>query len=176
MSDEISQLTEILDKAIAFEEEGISFFSERAETTASPMERNILRSLAHDERDHKAYLLELKEELRRNSRLDGLPGDSHSYRGPRQVFEEAMAKADDPHDPAAEEITTLDGALEVERRGYAMYTGAAARVGNERARALLLHLARQEQNHYELLRNTRDYMTDPAGWHGYDESPMLDGG
>jgi len=26
------------------------------------------------------------------------------------------------------------------------------------------------------LKNTFDYMADPEGWHGFDESPMLDGG
>lgn len=176
MKDEITTLAEILDRAIAFEEEGMSFFNEKAQTAGSPLQANVLRSLAKDEQNHKQYLLEIKEELRRSSRLDSLPEDGRRYRGPREIFEESLRKAADPYDSTPEELSALDGALEVERRGYTMYAKAAERVESARARDLLLHLAAQEQNHFELVRNTRDYMADPSGWHGYHESPMLDGG
>ena len=57
-----------------------------------------------------------------------------------------------------------------------MYTRAVASVQSQRAKDIFAALAREEQHHYSLLKNTYDYMADPSGWHGFDESPMLDGG
>jgi rubrerythrin len=57
-----------------------------------------------------------------------------------------------------------------------MYSEAAAKVESPQARELFEHLAAEEQDHYRLLHNTYEYMSNPEGWHGFDESPMLDGG
>ncbi len=65
--------------------------------------------------------------------------------------------------------------MEVERKGYKMYSAAAAEMTSPDAKALFEHLAIEEQGHYDLLKNTYDYIKDPAGWHEYEEGGMLDG-
>ncbi len=75
-----------------------------------------------------------------------------------------------------DELEILKGALDVERRGYTMYAGAAAKVSSPRAKAMFEHLAAEEQNHFSLLKNTYDYMADPEGFAGFDGNAMLDGG
>jgi rubrerythrin len=57
-----------------------------------------------------------------------------------------------------------------------MYADAAAGVSSPAAKATFADLAAQEQQHFRLLQNTLDYLSDPEGFHGFDESPMLDGG
>jgi rubrerythrin len=176
MTDDVKLCVEILDKAIAFEEEGMRFFTDRAQNASTQIERNVFRSLAKDEAGHKAHLVQLKDNLLRTNALDSLAGEHHVHRGPREIFEQALASVDDPHNAEAEELEILRGAMEVEKRGFAMYQDAARRIGSARARELFLDLAAQEQNHHQLLHNTYEYMADPEGWNGYDESPMLDGG
>ena len=176
MSDEVKLCIEILDEAIAFEEEGMRFFTERAESAPSHVERDIFRSLAKDEVGHRAHLMKLKEELVRTNDINVLDDDDHEHRTARDIFETALAGVDDPYTAEAEELEILAGALEVEKRGYEMYAAAAAKMTSAKARELFEHLAAEEQNHYTLLRNTRDYLSDPDAWHGFEESPMLDGG
>jgi rubrerythrin len=176
MSDEVKLCIEILDKAIAFEEEGMRFFTERAESAPSQVERDIFRSLAKDEAGHRAYLMKLKTDLVRTRDVEVLVEGDHEHRPVRSIFEEALANVGDPYTAEPEELEILKGAMEVEKRGYTMYSQAAARVVSPRARELFEHLASEEQNHYRLLHNTHDYLQDPEGWHGYDESPLLDGG
>ena len=65
--------------------------------------------------------------------------------------------------------------MEVERKGYHMYANAAAEMTSEEAKKLFTHLAAEEQTHYDLLKNTYEYIKDPAGWHEYEEGAMLDG-
>ena len=53
---------------------------------------------------------------------------------------------------------------------------AAKEVSSPRAKGIFEHLAAEEQNHYTLLKNTFDYMSDPEGFAEFDGNPMLDGG
>ncbi len=177
MSDDVGKCIEILKDAIAFEEEGIRFFSEKAKTAGSEVERNLFRSLAKDEQGHRAHLIELRDELvSRNDLIVLEQATDHEHRPAREIFESAMSEAQDPYDYKPEDLEILQGAMEVERKGYQMYSKAAASMESAAARELFEHLAAEEQTHYQLLSNAHDYIKDPEGWHGYDEGPMLDGG
>ena len=177
MSKDLEKCIEILGKAIAFEEEGIRFFTEKAQTSTSEVEKNIFDSLAEDEKGHKRYLVKLREDLTRSENLDPLETtEDHHDRAPREIFETALETVKDPYVYNAEDLEILEGAMEVERKGYAMYSKAAAEMESPRAKALFEHLAVEEQTHFELLSNTYDYIKDPEGWHGYEEGAMLDGG
>jgi rubrerythrin len=177
MSDDVKICLDILTKAIAFEEEGMAFFQERAVKAGAELERRIFHSLAKDEAGHREHLVRLRDELKRTNNLDALADDGDQpHRGPRQIFEAALAEAQTPYQYKSEELEILNGAMAVERRGYVMYTEGARQIASPKARELFLHLAAEEQHHYQLLSNTHDYLENPEAWHGFDESPMLDGG
>ena len=177
MNDEVRECLRILDEAVKFEETGMSFFLDRAENAPSELERNLFRSLAEDEKGHKAYLLQLKEQLLSNNNPEDMqPEDDEEHRTARQIFEAALEGASDPYKAEASELEIIKGAMDVERRGFRMYMGAVESVQSERAKGIFRALAAEEQHHYQLLKNTYDYMADPEGFHGFDESPMLDGG
>ena len=177
MTEDLRICVEVLEKAIAFEEEGMAFFQDRAANAPSTLERNLFNSLAKDEAGHKAYLLKMREDLLKEGTLDVLPEvDEEDMADIRQIFEDAVDSAHDPYDFKLEELEILQGALEVERKGYHLYSKAAETVSSTRAKAIFLHLAEEEQNHYSLLKNTYDYMADPEGFAGFDGNPMLDGG
>jgi len=177
MNDDVRECLDILDRAVKFEETGMAFFLDRAKNAPNELERNLFRSLAEDEKGHKAYLLQLRSQLLAHNDPDAMqPDTDDDHRSARQIFEAALAHASDPYTAEASELEILRGAMEVERKGYAMYTRAVASVRSARAKEIFLHLAHEEQHHYTLLKNTYDYMADPEGWHGFDENPMLDGG
>ena len=177
MSQDLKICVEILEKAIAFEEEGMAFFQDRAANAPSTLERNLFNSLAKDEAGHRAHLVQVREDLLQEGSLDALPEvDDDHVTNVRAIFEGAVASAHDPYDYQLEELEILQGALEVERRGYHLYANAAAEVKSPRAKAIFEHLAAEEQNHFTLLKNTYDYMADPEGFAGFDGNPMLDGG
>ncbi len=177
MSDDVSRCIEILKDAIAFEEEGIKFFAEKAETATSPVERNLFLSLAKDEQGHRSHLIELREDLLKKHDLSVLnEAQDHEHRPAREIFEKALADAHDPYKYHPEDLEILQGAMAVERKGYAMYSAAAAEMESQPARELFEHLAAEEQIHYQLLSNAHEFIKDPEGWHGYDDGAMLDGG
>lgn len=175
--DDVKLCLDILEKAITFEEEGMAFFQDRAANAPSTLERNLFNSLAKDEAGHKAYLVKVRDDLLREQTVDVLPEVDHDHvMNVRGIFEGALESVHDPYDFELEELEILKGAMDVERRGYDMYAKAAAEVGSGRARELFTHLAEEEQNHYVLLKNTYDFMSDPEAFQTFDGSAMLDGG
>jgi rubrerythrin len=178
MNDDVRECLEILDKAVKFEETGMAFFLDRAENAPSEMERNLFRSLAEDEKGHKAYLLKIKGQLLATNNPDEMEPDEDDghHRSVREIFEQALEQASDPYQAEPTELEIIKGAMDVERKGYTMYSAAVETVSSERAKDIFRHLAREEQHHYSLLKDTYDYLADPEGFNGFDESPMLDGG
>ncbi len=177
MNPEVKMCVEILDKAIAFEEEGMAFFLDRAENAPSTLERNLFSSLAKDEAGHKAHLVRMRDDILKTETLDALPAvDEDHITNVRGIFENSLEQVQDPYEYQNEELEILQGAMEVERKGYHLYNNAAQQVTNTQAKAIFEHLADEEQNHYTLLKNTYDYMADPEGFVSFDENPMLDGG
>lgn len=174
---DVKYCLEILEKAIAFEEEGMAFFQDRAQNAPSTLERNLFNSLAKDEAGHKAHLEKMRDDILRENSLEVLPDvDEDHVMNVRAIFDNAMDGANDPYDFQLEELEILKGAMDVERRGYTMYANAAATVESPRAKDVFGHLAAEEQNHYTLLKNTYDFMADPEGFDGFDGNSMLDGG
>lgn len=154
----------------------MAFFQDRAENAPSQLERNLFKALVKDEAGHRAHLIKMRDDLLREESVDAFPEvEGHKADG-RKIFEDALASANDPYNFELEELEILDGALEVERRGFHMYHKAAQDVNSAKAKAIFEHLALEEQNHYTLLQNTRDFMADPEGFDGFDGNPMLDGG
>lgn len=177
MKHDMQECLKILDEAVEFEETGMNLYLKRAESAGGELESSLFRSLAADETRHKAYLLELKAQLLASGDPQKMrPPSGAEHRSARRIFEAALAKAADPYSAEPQALKIIAGALEVERRGFAMYTEAAAAVQSPRAKEIFRELAHQEQEHFSLLKNTYDYLADPEGWHGFDESPMLDGG
>ena len=176
MTDDVKQCLEIIDQAIGFEDTGIAFFEQRAAQAGSALERNLYRSLAKDEREHKAYLAQLRAELTASSKIDAMTPASGQHPTARHIFESAMSGAQDPYHYRSDQLEILEGAMEVERKGYALYAKAVDTVPSRHAKQIFRHLAAEEQKHYTLLKNTYDYMADPEAWNEFDESPMLDGG
>ena len=177
MTDELKFCLKILEEAIKFEEEGMAFFKEREKSAPSALERSVFASLAADEAGHRAYLVKTRDEMMAKNDVSAIQidGDDHS-RMAKEIFAGAMESVADSDPYSTEELEVLRGALEVERRGYKMYAEAAKGVTSPAAKATFEDLAKQEQEHFRLLSNTLDYLSDPEGFHGFDEGSMLDGG
>ena len=177
MNADVKHCVEILEKAIVFEEEGMAFFLDRGQNAPSVLERNLFNSLAKDEAGHKAHLVRMRDDLIKEDTLDALPEvEAEHTLNVRAIFQKSMDDVNDPYEHQQEELEILNGAMEVERRGFHLYNDAAKSVNHELAKSVFQHLAEEEQNHFMLLKNTYDYMADPEGFAGFDGNAMLDGG
>jgi rubrerythrin len=73
------------------------------------------------------------------------------------------------------DLAALDFGLETEEITRDLYLQGAEETDDERARGAFDFLAEQEEHHYELLQNTREYLSDNQTWWDSEEYPFFIG-
>lgn len=176
----------VLRRGMSLERDGYNFYMQAAERASDERGAAMFRDLAEQEVDHLKLLLVEYEALEDTG--DWLP------------FREAMDRSldlepDDPDLPAEEppqdyqlpvftaerevslegDLAALDFGLETEDISRALYAQGAEQTEDERAREAYQFLVEQEERHYELLHNTREYLSENETWWDSEEYPFFIG-
>jgi len=174
----------ILRRGMSLERDGYNFYTQAAERASSERGKRMFLDLASQEKDHLRLLLAEYRALEEGR--DWLP------------YEEAM-QADFPLDPAnpdlpGEEplepmsvftpdreislegdVTALEFGMETERISRELYAQGAQETDDVHARQAYEFLTRQEEDHYRLLQNTHEYLTQNQTWWDSEELPFFTG-
>ncbi len=176
----------VLRRGMSLERDGYKFYMQAAERASDERGAAMFRDLANQEVDHLKLLLVEYEAMEESG--DWLP------------FQEAMDRTfdvdpDDPDLPGEEpppdyqlpvftpereicldsDIAALDFGLETEDIARDLYARGAQQTDDEHARQAYRFLVKQEESHYELLQNTRDYLSDNGTWWDSAEYPFFIG-
>jgi len=73
------------------------------------------------------------------------------------------------------DIEALDCGMETEVIARELYAQGAKETDDDLAREAYEFLVRQEEHHYELLQNTRDYLSNNQTWWDSSERPFFIG-
>jgi rubrerythrin len=174
----------ILRRGMSLERDGYNFYTLAAERASGERGRAMFLDLASQEEDHLRLLLGEYRALEEGR--GWLP------------YEEAM-QADFPLDPAdpdlpGEEppeplpvftadrevslegdIAALEFGLETELISRELYAQAAQETSDPHAREAYEFLTHQEEQHYQLLQNTLEYLTQQQTWWDSTEYPFFIG-
>ncbi len=174
----------ILRQGMSLERDGYNFYTQAAERASNERGRAMFRDLADQEKDHLRLLLAeyraleegrgwlpYEEAMTQEFELDPadprLPGDEPPDAMPVFTPEREISLEGD--------IAALDFGLETERISRELYAQAAKETDDERARQAYQFLVKQEEQHYRLLQNTRDYLADNQTWWDGEEYPFFTG-
>ena len=174
----------ILRQGMSLERDGYNFYTQAAEQASGERGQAMFLDLAAQEEQHLRLLL---AEYRALEEGQGwLP------------YEEAM-QADFPLDPANPDLpgeepsesmpvftpgreTSLEGdiaalefGMETERISRELYAQAAQEADDQQARQAYEFLTGQEEEHYRLLQNTHEYLTQNQTWWDSEELPFFIG-
>jgi len=174
----------VLRKGMSLERDGYNFYMEAAERATAERGKVMFRDLAKQEEDHLRLLL---AEYRALESGEGwLP------------YEEAMAQTfeldpavpdlpgEEPPDPlpvfTPEREISLEGDIEALKYGLEtedisrdLYAQGAEESDDASARKAYEFLIGQEENHYQLLQSTLDYLTKNGTWWDSEEYPFFIG-
>lgn len=145
----------ILDQAIEFEKNGRAFYLEKAALAQNPAVKNILISLADDERQHAEFLQKLKD----GTATTFTP--SESMKNIKRILEESTLAGDNFLSEEALIQDVLKAAIELEQRAAAHYTEEAIAAESPETQGLLRELAKEEEKHEALLVNLLKYLDNP---------------
>jgi rubrerythrin len=174
----------VLRRGMSLERDGYNFYTLAADRASGERGRAMFLDLASQEKDHLRLLL---AEYRALDEGKGWLS-----------YEEAM-QADFPLDPTAPDlpgeeppeplpvftpdrdvslegdIAALEFGLETERISRELYAQAAQETDDAHAREAYQFLTHQEEQHYQLLQNTLEYLTQNQTWWDSDEYPFFTG-
>jgi len=174
----------VLRRAMQIERNGYRFYIDVAERAVSERGKEVFRGLAADETNHLHLLLveyealesgkgwldpdeALEQELDFDPANPDLPGEE--YPEPTPIFAAARVPSLD------NDLAALEFAMETEQMSYDLYKTSAEEQPDEAAKAVYEMLAREENRHYVLLQNSRDYLLNNQTWWDTEELPFFEG-
>jgi rubrerythrin len=179
----------VLRRAMQNEREGYHFFLEASQRSPDPAGQGTFRSLARDEERHLALLLveydslstgegwvDPEEAIRRDVEVDTakplFPGEELAPQE-KSPFEETFAAYN--VGSLEGDLAVLEFGMKVEEEFYSMYKQAAAEIGDPQGREAYEFLMMEENRHYKLLQEARDYLSDNHHWWDDWEQPFFEG-
>jgi len=157
----------IFDFAIRMEQEGQAFYEKMAREASLPGLQTIFASLARDEEKHCDIFLALKREpiavaMEESTALETARG---VFDGLRAAAEEGTIKGD---------VDAYRYAMQIEAESFRLYEDAASREEQKPIRDLLLRIAGEEHQHFNILENLHAFVNAPSQYLAWGEFSNLD--
>ncbi|MCC7212809.1 MAG: hypothetical protein E3K40_08715 [Candidatus Brocadia sp.] len=170
MSDTLKEIRSI---ALQMETDGVKFYSELAEKTLHPMGRAMFRSFVEDEKAHIKRLRAL---------LSGHSGKNQtqekSQASPRKrlitIFRQMGEEVKKKVDTGTNDIAAVKLAMELEEKGVEFYEKAARETHDAVDRETYRFLADEEKVHFDILKNTLEFLEKTELWEAEQEGRIYD--
>ncbi len=163
-------LQDALQQARKMEMDGIDFYNKLAEQCASEAGKAMFTSFSDDEKRHLRIIKEVAEGMGVNAADLPMPRDTI-----RTIFADAAAKVDDYANATQDEKDAIQVAMGMETKSFQLYTESAAQADDASVKELFERLAAQEDQHYEMLQNTLEYLNNNEAWFLWKEGGLLTG-
>ncbi len=168
-------IADVIKKAIKMEEEGYSFYKKAEGCTKDKFGRLMYSSLAEYEVHHKKFLEGLLRNVTPTAKELDVPLPKDKL---KSVFA-GVGKDKDVCDripPTASDIDALALAMSKETESYMVYKDAAKIATDPNIKALFERMAKEENQHYEILEQTKYYLEHYANWSIWEEGGPIEGG
>ncbi len=164
------ELRAALQQARKLEIDGADYYGELAEKCSVESGRKMFHSFAQDEKRH----LRIIEDVAKGMGVDvdkfSMPRDRI-----RTLFSDKKQELEKASEVSSDEREAVETALEMERKSYQLYRDSAEKAGDEETRTLFERLAREENQHYEMLENTLEYLNSNEQWFLWKEWALIVG-
>ncbi len=140
--------------AIQLERDGYAYYHDCAQKTSDPAAKRMLNELANDEKDHEAYLNEMKAG-------NFVTVRTHISEGVKNVFAELTASSN-KIDGGDDLKSILAKGVEAERKSVELYQDFADKTDNPEEKKFWTHLVSIEQKHEKVLNMTLEFMDQPS--------------
>ena len=173
-SDDINK--NVLSTAIKFEEDGRKLYSECIKKTEHPWGKSLFQSLADDELKHIERLKETFETLTVSEKFTKGPLPLAAEKQWKNIFEKAKSKIDKVVKASASDIDALKLGIDFEEKGIKYYKKLSEDSKNPFEKKFYQILAQEENEHFLILKDSHELLTNPSNWFEKNEKISLDGG
>lgn len=175
----MNNILEAMKIALDMEKKGYRLYTEAAAKTTNKLGKATLEAIAAKEIDHiktiEAYCqqsTEVKEQARKNVR-EIEHREKIDYI--RSILEKIGAQLEEKIKADADLVETYKVAMELERESYAFYQKLREEAAEADVQEFLTFLMKEENNHYEILQETLQYLDHPGDWFREQERWIVEG-
>ncbi len=167
MKDEIK---EAVQQARKLEIDGAEYYTQLAKNCSSEAAAKMFHSFAGDEKRHLKVVNDLAEGAGVDTGELPMPRDEI-----RTMFSDAAETMAETAEATDDEKEAVSKAMEMETKSFKLYSQSAEDAEDEQTQELFELLARQENQHYEMLENTLEYMNSNEEWFLWKEWALIVG-
>lgn len=151
------------------------FYLSNAGRTANPLGKAMFQQIAAEELEHYERLQQLSESWKEQGKWPATIPLKVKDTTVKKVFQDAAKKVSTAPAGNANDLKAVRIAIDFEAKGAAFYALLRDESIEPHEKAFFDLLAGIEQEHFASLKDTEEYLTDPAGWHQKTERSGLDG-
>ncbi len=164
-----------LDVALNNEMREHEFYLKNAERTKNPVGKAMFQQIAADELEHYERLKQLHENWAKDKKWPDTVPLKVKETIVKDVLKDVIKKVANAPAGDADDLKALEEAIDFEGQGATYYARLRDNVTDPKEKAFFELLANIEHEHYVSLKDTEEYMKDPASWYRKAERSGLDG-
>ena len=151
------------------------FYLQNAKRTRNPLGKAMFTQIADEELEHYKRLKQLHEKWESQEKWPETVPLKVNETVVSHVLLDFIRKADKGSEGDDDDLNAVRTAIEFEAKGAKYYAQLRDNVSDEREKQFFDLLSRIENEHYLSLRETEEYLSDPASWYQKVEHHGLDG-
>jgi rubrerythrin len=151
------------------------FYLSHAARTRNPVGKAMFNQIAEDELEHYQRLNELHEKWEKNKTWPETVPLTVKQTNVKTLLQNLIQKAGEMPEADTDDLAAIDVATRFEAKGAELYAELSAASNISREKAFFKLLSGIEREHYLSLKDTEEFMRDPASWYTKKEHHGLDG-
>jgi rubrerythrin len=153
-----------------------TFYLKHAKRTKHPLGQLMFQKIADEELEHYERLQELHEKWVKGERWpETLPLEVRGS-NVKNILNGIIRKIDETREGDENDLKAVQTAINFEAKGSRYYAELSAMVSHPKEKQFFNLLSTIENEHYLSLKDTEEYLVDPASWYRKMEHHSLDGG
>ncbi|MCX7634556.1 MAG: ferritin family protein [Syntrophales bacterium] len=152
-----------------------AFYMNHAQRTNNPLGRAMFTQIAAEEMEHHTRLQELHAAWQKDGKWPETVPLKVKETSVRDILKDMVKQSATAVAGDKDDLAALETAIEFEGNGALYYARLRDAVEDPREKAFFNLLADIEHEHYVSLKDTAEYLTDPAAWYRTREKGGLDG-
>ena len=164
-----------LDVALNNEMREHEFYMKNAARTKNPVGKIMFQQIAVEELEHYERLKQLHESWSKDKKWPDTVPLKVKETIVKDILKDAVKKAANAPAGDADDLKALEEAIDFEGQGATYYARLRDNVTDPKEKAFFELLANIEHEHYVSLKDTEEYLKDPASWFRKAERSGLDG-
>jgi rubrerythrin len=161
--------------ALENEEKEREFYLANARKTKNMAGKNMFKQIADEEKEHYEVLKALHDKWEKQKKWPATVPLAVKKSLAGSILQTMSEKKSARIAGSEDDLKVVRTAIDFEARGVALYTKLEKESTDPKEKAFFNLIASVERDHLLSLRDTQEFLTDPASWYQNMEKPMLDG-